>query len=233
MAIVPIAKVVISPEQIFYDLLYNHLLHLDEPDPEEGIFFSFISGKYIIKNNVMILESWDWDFWGSNGQIYPNSKIRKFINNPNNNQYIEKILKDVAQSITENNFLGYPVKNNQVFYLLVDFQNQRNTHYWHQDKDGSVFIGLVYLPNKKLSTKVKVPAQQITLIIPEQGYSGLKPWDDNRLMITPKMQNCLGKLEIFQKNFYSNEIVFINNLANYHATPTKTNNYLVRFKIKL
>jgi hypothetical protein len=146
---------------------------------------------------------------------------------------MEKILNDIAQSITESNFIGYqPIKNNQIFSFIVDFQTLRTTNYWHQDGDGSVFIGLVYLPNRKISSTAKVPKQQVTLVIPQQGYTSQQQWIHSPLMITPQMQDCLRDIKILNKDFYSNEIVFINNITNYHATPNKTNNYLLRFKIK-
>jgi len=105
----------------------------------------FITGKYIILDHIMHLVSWNWDFYVSIatdklGKFYTDQKI-----SPIYNQLMEKILNDIAKSLTLSNFLGY---------------------------------------------------------------------------------------QPIEKDFYSNEIVFINNLTNYHATPCKTTNYLVRFKIK-
>ena len=228
MSIVPIAKLTINPEKVFYDFVYNYLRPLTT-----NITY-FITGKYIISDHIMHLVSWNWDFYvpiatDKLGKFYPDQKI-----SPIYNQLMEKILNDIAKSLTLSNFLGYqPIKNNQEFSLKVDFQTKRTTNFWHQDGDGSVFIGLVYLPRRKITNTTKVPKQQVTLVIPQQGYTGPKPWRNYPyFMITPQMQNCLDSIQIFEKDFYSNEIVFINNLTNYHATPCKTNNYLVRFIIK-
>lgn len=131
----------------------------------------------------MHLLSWDWDIYSAIAKIYPNKKI-----SPIYNQLMENILNDIAQSITESKFIGYqPIKNNQMFSFVVDFQTLRTTNYWHQDGDGSVFIGLVYLPNRKISSTAKVPKQQVTLLIPQQGYTGQQQWIHSPMMITPQM----------------------------------------------
>jgi hypothetical protein len=117
--------------------------------------------------------------------------------------------------------------------LTVDLQTLRITNFWHQDSDGSVFIGLVYLPNRKITNSSKVPSQQITLVIPKQAYTGHKDWHFNPILITPRMQKCLRDLFIIERGVYPNEIVFINNLTNFHVTPCKSNYYLFRLKIKI
>jgi hypothetical protein len=70
MSIVPIAKLTINPEKVFYDFVYNYLRPMIKlgQEQEEKSFISFISGEYIIKNKVMHLLSWDWDFYSAIAQ---------------------------------------------------------------------------------------------------------------------------------------------------------------------
>jgi hypothetical protein len=225
MSIVPIAKVVIDPKEIFYDFVYQYLL----PMIKRSSRITIITGKYIITDNIMSLVSWKWDFYDLFGTLVPNKDINVLFN-----PLIEKILVDIAQSLTKNNFIGYqPIKNNQIFTLTVDFHSTRVTKSWHQDSDGSVFIGLVYLPNRKMTKPSKVPSQQITLVIPKQAYTGHKDWQMYPLLITPRTQKCLRDLFIIEKDIYPNEIIFINNLTNFHVTPCNSNYYLFRLKIKI